>query len=298
MASAEPPPLAQVDYSDGPIEITVLPGLGARLHRLRVYGHDLLRTPPEVQEHLSDPFYWGGFVMAPWCNRLAAKPVSVAGQVIDLPANFRDGSAIHGQVYVRPWEVGTDGTLRVRGGGDGWPWPYEASLRVRLDKGTLRLEQSLRNLFDEPMPAGLGLHPWFRRPLHVAVRAQRVFVSNTDSAAQPQPVSGPHDLRRLAEMAPDLDATWAELTDPPVELTWPDLGLHATMSISAQTRFVTAASPDAVDAVAVEPQTHAPQGLRRLLNGEPGALALLAPDDALTLTTQITFERLPGEGDA
>ena len=44
-------------------------------------------------------------------------------------------------------------------------------------------------------------------------------------------------------------------------------------------------------AIATEPQTHAPQGLRRLLSGEPGALTLIAPGEAIELP--ITFEFSP-----
>ena len=291
----EGPPLESVALVGESLELVVLPGAGARFHQLRAFGHDLLRTPADTREHLRDPFYWGAYVMAPWCNRLEARPVSLGDRVIDLPANFGDGSAIHGQVYLRPWQLVADGALQVRAGGDGWPWPYEATMRLEVDGGSLRMGQELRNLSDERMPAGLGLHPWFRRPLQVAVRAQQVFTSNTESAAHPQPVSDGHDLRRLGDMAPGLDATWAELADPPVELCWPDLGLRVALSFNSPTRFVTAASPRDVDAVAVEPTTHAPQGLRRLLNGEPGALALLEPGHSLELTTQLAFSRTTPE---
>jgi hypothetical protein len=46
-----------------------------------------------------------------------------------------------------------------------------------------------------------------------------------------------------------------------------------------------------VDAVAVEVQTHAPQGLRRLERREPGALALLDPRAALSLTVELIARR-------
>jgi galactose mutarotase-like enzyme len=53
---------------------------------------------------------------------------------------------------------------------------------------------------------------------------------------------------------------------------------------------VTAANASDVQAIAVEPQTHAPQGLRRLLNGEPGALAWIQPGDELELPITIDFD--------
>ncbi len=56
------------------------------------------------------------------------------------------------------------------------------------------------------------------------------------------------------------------------------------MTVAAPARFIVAATLPGTDAVAVEPQTHAPDGLRRLARGEPGALALLPPGGRLELT--------------
>ena len=107
------------------LEVVLLPELGGRIHRLRAFGTDLLRTPPDPAHHADDPFFWGAYVMAPWCNRAQTGPMQIAGRTVDLAANFADGSAIHGQVSARPWAVHEDGSLRVAGGGGGWPWPYE-----------------------------------------------------------------------------------------------------------------------------------------------------------------------------
>jgi len=284
----------EVTFTDGEIEVGILPELGARLHRLRVAGRDLLRTPADPAEHRRSPFLWGGYVMAPWCNRIEAGPVALGSRLIHPGSNFPDGTAIHGQVYARPWEPQADGSFRVRGGGDGWPWEYEAGLRVEVAGWSVRLELELVNRAEDPMPAGLGLHPWFRRPVLVAIRGDAVYRSNLDSEPEPVPVDGPYDRRTVGEMPAGLDATWTRLSEPPVELRWPDLGLRADLRIAASTPHVVAASPGDLDAIAVEPQTHAPQGLRRLLRGEPGALAMLGPGRVLRLGLELAFERLGG----
>jgi aldose 1-epimerase len=274
----------------GPIAVELLPEVGGRWHRLQVDGRDLLRTPADPGAHLREPFFWGAYTMAPWCNRTAAGVARVGRRTIDLEPNFADGSAIHGQVSTRPWQVAGDGLLRIRAGGDGWPWPYEVSHELRVADNTLTIDQRLTNLADEPMPAGIGFHPWFRRPAQCAIHAELVYPTNTDSPAQPVAVSGPFDLRRLTEMASGLDATWAALAEPAVTLRWPNLGVRATMRVNAPTLHITAASPTDIDALAIEPQTHAPQGLRRLIHGEPGALALLAPAAELRQTIKMSFE--------
>lgn len=282
----------QLRFGDGPVEAVILPEVGARLHRLRAFGHDLLRTPDDPATHLRDPFFWGSYVMAPWCNRIEASPVRVGTRRIELGSNVADGSAIHGQVYVRAWEPMGDGTLRIRAGDDGWPWSYDVALRVTVENALLRLELTLTNRSDEPMPAGLGIHPWFRRPVRVAIRGGAVYESNAASPAYPVPVHGLFDLRDPREIESGLDATWTDLATPPVVLQWPVLGVRATMRTRPPVTYVVAASPVDPDAVAVEPQTHAPQGLRRLLHGEPGGLTMLEGGEALDLGVELAFEHL------
>jgi aldose 1-epimerase len=278
------------------VEAEFLPELGARLHRLRVFGQDLLRTPGDLGAYAREPFFWGSFVMAPWCNRIQAGTTRFGSQEVRLDSNFRDGTAIHGQVYRLPWDRQPDATLRVQAGGDGWPWEYDVTQRIEIDGHTLRLDHHLTNLSDEPMPAGIGIHPWFVRPAQVRIRAAAVYPRNTDSAPDPEPVAGPYDLRERRAMPDGLDATWTELGDPPgdppVELAWPNLGITATIRVAAQTIFIVAASPASLGAIAVEPQTHAPQGLRRLLNDEPGALTVLNPRDSLRFSVDLKFGRL------
>ncbi len=285
----------ECSFTDGTVDVVVLPEVGARIHRVRAFGHDLLRTPQDSAEHLRDPFYWGAYVMAPWCNRIETGVLDIGSRRIALHSNFPDGSAIHGQVYARPWERVGDGALRVTGGGDGWPWTYDVGLRISVADRSVRIRLSLTNTSSDPMPAGLGLHPWFRRPLLVAIRGAAVFTRNAATEARPVPAHGPFDLRAVDEMPADLDATWTDLAEPPVELRWPDQGVGATMRIASPTRHVVAASPGGLDAIAVEPETHAPQGLRRLLNGEPGGLTMLGPGRTLDLGVELAFERL---GDA
>lgn len=274
------------------IEVELLPEFGARLHRLRVFGHDLLRTPEDLSMHAREPFEWGAYVMAPWCNRMAAGPTVVGDRVVDVSANHTDGTALHGQAYLAPWHALADGSLAFRGGGDAWPWPYETRLRVTTADRVMTIEQTLTNLADTPMPAGLGIHPWFRRPLDVRIDARSVLASNVDLDAQISPARGPFDLRTMQPMPVDLDATWLDVGDPAVQLRWPTLGIRAELRVRSDAEVcIVAASPTRLGAVAIEPETHAPQGLRRFLRTEPGGLHPLEPGATLHLTTDLAFSR-------
>jgi aldose 1-epimerase len=284
--------MEEVRFADGAVEAVVLPEAGARLHRLRAFGTDLLRTPDDPATHLHDPFFWGAYVMAPWCNRILAGRSEIGGQTLDLQPNFPDGSAIHGQVSQVPWALESDGTLSVSGGGDGWPWTYRVTQRVAIEPSQLVVELALTNLSANPMPAGLGLHPWFRRPVEVRINAGRVLPSNTDPSGRFTDVTGSFDLRTLGLMPNDLDATWLPDRDPAVELYWPEVGVSALLRARTQrSPCIVAASPSGLDAIAVEPQTHAPYGLRRLESGEAHGLNWLAPGDTLQLDVGLAFEQ-------
>jgi len=281
----------ELTFRSANIEATVLPAYGARLHRLRVFGHDLLRTPSDPRDHERDPFFWGAFIMAPWCNRLTTGPIEISGRMVDLQPNFADGTAIHGQVYASPWRVGDDGQLRTEGGGDGWPWRYGASLTVVIGDHQLRLAQTLTNLSDVPMPGGLGIHPWFVGHIRMAIHGALVYPSNHPSDPEPIAANGDLDLRQPTEMAVGVDATWPQVSDPAVDMWWPEAGLHCVMRVLSATPHIVAANPGNRAAIAVEPETHAPQGLRRLAHGSPGALTLLASGETLRLTSVLEFDR-------
>ena len=282
-----------VRLGDDEVAVEVLPGVGARLHRIRAFGVDILRTPDDPRTHLDDPWFWGSYPLVPWCNRLPTGPVAVAGRTVDLAANFPDGTAIHGQVARAAWRQEALGTFTIDAGGDGWPWTYAVRQAVEAGGGELRLALTVRNTSDGPMPAGLGIHPWFRNPVDVAIRAARVHPSNQDSSPEPEPVSGDRDRRELGPLAVGVDATWTDLQAPPIRLAWPRDGIRAEIETSPSVRYVVAARLAGVDATAVEPETHAPAGLRRLLRGEPGGLQLVPPGRSLELTVRVRFSREP-----
>ena len=279
--------MRELRIGNGPMEAVLLPEAGARLHRLRAFGQDLLRTPADADDHLREPFLWGGYVMAPWCNRIAPGATDVHGRTVHLEPNFADGSAIHGQVYAMPWSEAGPATLAVRAGADGWPWAYEVTLAAEVHDTRLSLRWRLTNLADEPMPAGIGFHPWWRRPVQVRVPGGLAYASNVRPAAEPEQVSGAFDLRSLREPADGLDGTWTHASGSPVELAWPELGLRASISASGSARYVAVATPRDFDAIALEPQTHAPDGLQRLLDGRADGLAQLQAGEALAFSLQV-----------
>ncbi len=281
--------LPEVVLRSEEMEVVILPDIGGRIHRIRAFGRDILRTPDDPAVHAVEPFLWGAYIMAPWCNRAATGTTVLAGREVTLAANFPDGTAIHGLVSSARWAQRSIGELAYVGGGDGWPWAFEVSQTASLTGATLALEYRLRNLDDAPMPAGIGLHPWFRRPVEIRLPAEAVYSTNVDSPPDPTRVTGRRDLRSLGPPADGLDGTWTRLSEPRVELVWPESGIQASLEAETDAGLLVAvASPPAVEAIAVEPQTHGPQPFRRLAGGEPDPPVLLPPDASLRLGIRLT----------
>ena len=280
--------------SSDTIQVEILPEVGGRLHRVRAFGHDLLRTPLDVAKQVSDPFFWGCFPLVPWSNRVPGGRIAFRGRVVDVPCNFgRD--AIHGEASARPWDVAGPGLLTFQGGRFGFPWPYEARQQYAVDGASLSLALSITNTGDEAMPAGLGIHPWFYagNGLEAAIPADLTYpLANMLPSGPPEPVSGVLDRRSLSRVPWGLDNVWAGLTARQVELRWPDSGLHATLSFTEAATHIVAASVEQNDAVAIEPVTHATDCFRLLAEAKPGAINALEPGETLAVTYTLSVARV------
>ena len=286
----------------GDVRVELVPDVGARLHRIVAFGHDVLRTPPTIEHHRREPFSWGAFLMVPWCNRVPEGRLVFGGRTIDVPTNTADdgvASAIHGLGYDRPWHADGEGTLRLAGG-DELPWPWSARQRTTVSGPSVRVALAVRNEGDGPMPAGVGLHPWFTadRGLQVRLSADRVYPRvGYVPAGDPEPVDERTDLRSLRPPPWGMDDVFTDLGSPFAELVWRDRGLRCVIDASASASHGTVAAFADMAAVAVEPQTHTTDGHRRLRDGEPGGVAVLTPGDELELVTTLRFSQVqPDEG--
>lgn len=278
--------------SNDTIEVEILPEVGGRLHRIRAFGHDLLRTPPDPQTHVSDPFFWGCFPLVPWSNRVPKGRIDFRGRVVDVPCNDGD-TAIHGEAYARPWAVEGEGRLSFRGGQFGFPWPYEARQQHSIDGSSWTLALTVTNTGSTEMPAGLGIHPWFAAGtgLEVAFPADLTYpLVDHIPSGPPAPVSGPLDRRTLSLMPWGLDNIWTGLTDRQIAMRRSDIGLSCSFTFTDAATQIIAASVEQNDAVAIEPVTHATDGFRLLAEGLPGAIGVLQPGETLGVTYTLNIQ--------
>ncbi len=278
---------------NGDLLLELLPEAGGRIHRLRAFGHDILRTPDDPAQHLREPFFWGSFPLVPWSNRIPEGRLTFLGRQVRLPINYED-SAIHGEAYVRPWAVDGEGSLRFDGGDFDFPWPYLARQQFRVEGASLSLLLEVTNVGDASMPAGLGIHPWFdaHSPLSLQVPATLAYpLEKMIPSGDPAPVTGQLDLRVLRPVPWGLDNLWTGLTSDAAHLVWPERRLRCRLGWTSAADHFVVASFERFTAVAAEPVTHATDGPHRLETGQPGAIDVLAAGQTLSVTYTFSFER-------
>lgn len=170
------------------LRLTIAARQGGAIRELKWRGQDVLRPAPA--EGTDDPFEMACFPMVPFVNRIARGQFNFNGHTVRLRPNWsQDPHPLHGQGWRAPWAVvaasAAAATLRFEGGGDEWPWRYRCEQRFELAHDALHVELSIQNMSDTPMPAMLGLHPYFPDAARAELRARLPRVWRTDGDALP-----------------------------------------------------------------------------------------------------------------
>jgi len=272
-----------LELQDEAMRLTLAPHLGGAIRELKWQDAHVLRPAPACAT--DDPFQMACFPMVPFVNRIARGCFEFNGHSVRLPPNWSaDPHPLHGQGWRAPWTVAaasaSGATLVFEGGGDDWPWRYRCEQRFELASGALSVELSIENMSNGPMPAMLGLHPYFPDAARAELFARLPRVWRTDGNALPlEEIATPPEWRfdppRALRSVP-LDhclSGW----DGTAELTWPDrcVTLRAT-----HCSHLHVYAPVGHDFFCVEPQSAAPGALGR------GDAAVVAPGERCAIAVQ------------
>lgn len=139
---------------------------------------ELLYTDPQLFQG-SSPTRSGIPILFPFPNRIRDGRFHYHGKDYQLPLNDPSGkNAIHGFCCRRPWRIVGQGvtgeaawlTGEFQGSVDAadaaglWPADYRLRVTYRLTVDRLRIEADVDNPDQEPLPFGLGYHPYFTLP--------------------------------------------------------------------------------------------------------------------------------------
>ncbi len=167
------------------ITVSTIPSVGNLAWELKAGGKDLLWFPfPSLAEFKRAPVLCGIPFLGPWANRLDRDGFFANGKEYRLNAglgNLRrdeNGLPIHGLLLFSPaWEV-TTVSADARGAAvtcrlefwrypdlmEQFPFAHNLEITHRLRDGALEVATRIENLACEPMPVGIGYHPYFQLP--------------------------------------------------------------------------------------------------------------------------------------
>jgi aldose 1-epimerase len=152
----------------GELELGVCPRAGGSLTSLRLAGRDLLRPATARFFTSGDPVEASSFPLVPFSNRIENGVLVFRGRRYTLPRNMgSEPHSIHGQGWQQPWraveQTPTGIALELEHEVQGTPFRYRARQQLTVAADGIELGLELVNEGREPMPAGLGFHPYFER---------------------------------------------------------------------------------------------------------------------------------------
>ena len=280
-----------VELRAGAMRLELNPSAGGSIAALEWDGRPILREAMSGSANVLD---MASFPLVPYVNRIRGGNFTFRGREVRIAPNMAgDPSPLHGQGWLNPWQVeeasATTAVLRFQHAPGEWPWAYEARQEFVLDERRLTLLLTCRNLSQEPMPCGLGQHPYFPCGPETRIDTGVTHVWTIDEHVLPVeriPARGRFDLRRRLVCGQDLDHGfdgWGGLVwmgDP----EWPyDLLLS---SVSAG--FFQLYSPKDGGIFVAEPVTHANAALNAHENqwAELG-MRVLEPNQELWLDMRL-----------
>jgi aldose 1-epimerase len=282
------------------LELAIAPKIGGSIARLDWIGGGkpipILRGCEDVPAHVLEA---GSFPLVPYVNRIRDGRFSFRGRAIRLAPNMTDDpSPLHGQGWLGAWEVvgcsDTRAELRFAHEAGEWPWTYEARQSFLLRPTRLDLVLSCRNLSDEPMPCGLGQHPYFPCDSATKLRTQVSHAWTIDHKVLPVErveASGRFDLTDRPICARDLDHGF-EGWGGKARIAFGN-GLSVEMS-SDTARFFQVYSPAGGKLFVAEPVTHRNAALNEPEEQWPEAgLKVLEPGEEMALAMRLSVVSPP-----
>jgi aldose 1-epimerase len=158
----------------GDVVATVSPSDGGRIAQITVGGTDLLIDAAD-----GDALRWGSYPMVPWAGRLRDGRFTFDGTSYAVPANLGP-HAIHGTAFTAPWEVLDVGVDHVELGCP-LTWALGGTAHQHLQLGPDGLVCVLSAMAGgQAMPATLGWHPWFVKPVHDRLSFDSMYLRDDD----------------------------------------------------------------------------------------------------------------------
>lgn len=241
---------------------------GALTHFTDVSGPEPIDLLRRGKPGFDDVLDSAGFPLVPYCNRVRDGRFSFQGRDIRLSPNLPGQKhPLHGQGWRGVWTVVDAGEhfaeLAFDHAAGEWPWTYEARFAVVLTGQAMEISVACRNLSDQTMPCGLGLHPYYPCDGRTILDTAAEAVWTVDGEIMPVdriPAEGRYALKDRPVCGQDLDNGYDGWSGE-ARLRWPDKK-RCLLLTSEAPRFQLY-SPAEGGLIAAEPVTNANAALNR-----------------------------------
>ena len=270
----------------GRLTVVLAPSAGGSILRFAVEGPgraiDLLR-PATVATHAAGLGSANAcYPLVPFSNRIANGRLDVGDQEILVKPNWPgQRHPMHGDGWSHSWTVERrDGCsaelVYEHDGREGWPFRYRARQKFRLGEDALTVGMSVENLESRPVPAGLGLHPFFTRDADTELACRTREVWRTDAEVLPKErIAVPPEWDFAVSRPVDdvvLDNCFAGW-DGHARVTWPRRNLRLDLTATEPFRHLVIYIPRGSRFFCVEPVSHASGAVGRSILAAGATLA-------------------------
>jgi aldose 1-epimerase len=275
----------------GPIRLVLFPGHGGRIGRLSHCGE------AGVFDYLApfdpasfDAAAWqraGCFPMLPFTNKFRQNRLRWGSSVFEVAAPHAPPH-FHGWGHRQGWSVqqadASSCTLSFAAAPDAhWPWSYTGLMGVNVRADGIDLTLQVTNLSAQPMPLGLGFHPYFDvgDRAEVTVHAASVWHGSPMSEGLPalqRHLDAPLQFGLRRHAMPRETFTWfCEGAGTAARIDYPGTGRQIVVS-SPDARYLVVHHRAGEHCLCLEPSTHLAGRLDPTANcalpGEPVRLSM------------------------
>lgn len=241
------------------------------------------------------------FPLVPFSNRVALGRFMAAGREVVLAPNFPGTDhphPLHGFGWLAQWDVialdERHAVLEHRYAGGEWPWPYVAEQRLDLYDDGLEMSLSVTNLGHDPMPAGLGFHPYFPRQADTLYHGLHRGEWRNDPTGLPlaQEISPtPQDWWHGSPVGCRAVDTLYTNRHGGLRIEWPSRRLALKIAPSATLPHTVVYSPTGMDYFCVEPVSHMTNAVN-MDDGTETGLRYISPGEVFMGSVELKVEQL------
>jgi aldose 1-epimerase len=286
--------------------VGILPETGASIafgqFLLEGEWQDIFRPTPPNQYH--NPSATSSFLMLPWANRILDGHFTFENKPYQLQITKDDGTARHGDVRKRAWQVIRATEQQVvcelysaDFADFNFPFAFRAEMTFELAEHRFEIAVIIQNLSDSNMPCGFGHHPYFVRPssdnapfLQTPCDQYYVLSSTFMPDSAPIAITPELDFRTLRRVDGDnfnhllthLDSHQA------TRIVYPQWQRELRLIVDESFAHMLIFTPSGEASLAVEPMTIATNGFNLHTQGIENGVWVLAPQ--ATKSGTVVFE--------